>query len=43
MQVEGVKKTMQPIEKLIKKDSIYADNTAKSELADAIRQGTALP
>ena len=38
-----MKKTIQPIEKLIKKDAIYADNTAKSELADAIRKGTALP
>ena len=38
-----MKKTIQPIEKLIKEDAIYADNTAQSQIADAIRKGTALP
>ena len=43
LQVESVQKTVQPTDKLCEKYTHYADGSAKTEVADAIRQGEGLP
>ena len=42
-ELEAVTKTVQPQDKLMAKYQRYSDGTAKTQVADAIRQGTVLP
>ena len=42
-QVPSVQKTIQPMDKLAATYDRYATGKAKTEVADAIRQGTTLP
>ena len=42
-ELEAVKKTVQPQDKLMDKYQRYIDGTAKTQVADAIRKGTGLP
>ena len=41
--MESVKKTIQPVDKLCGMYTRYADGSAKSEVADAVRKGRGLP